>query len=316
MPAPKLVQQQMDTVRKNNYGVSSGTISITSSDRIPAPLTSNFDVFSVAAYWFDTMRAFFKDAGSRQDTWCSVESENGDGKVWHIVEGFGETTSVDAPYDVNLDVYLALPPFPWLDETRDNNADRFMRGASYNDIGQAALLRAKVKDGSAWDDPQAFVERGWLIGITSSKQDRMDGAGRYNTYIEGMVSYWDTLCDLVVETSRFTLGAPNGGKYGPGDFSARFWHHIILIANYIARNSTVIDSQMGWTDYLSQSFDAVKSAGEKATKVGADAVADTATWAANTAGAALGNAGARFLDGIGVWGIMFVGVLIWAHGGL
>lgn len=299
------VTRQIATMReKNGAGVS--TITTDGKDKVQVALLTQNDTVVIAAYWFTAMRSFFIDAQCVPLYW-SVASRHGEkwshsGEPDSITKGAGM---------IGLDEYLALPPFNWMAPDRSGASayaldDKFMCRPLVKGLDAAAAIRAKV------DDDIKSYSVGTLWTLYSGKQSSRDGAQSFELYARHMVNRWEALIGQVQKIRAYVLPSKDGGifKMSIDPQAHAFWQVCADIEADIQRQQDILKSMPSWDTWVSDSAHRVKDLAEDTIQTSADAAGQTAAWAANQAGKAAGAAGAGFMQGIGIWGLMFVAAMI------
>ncbi len=304
--------QQKDAVIQKNGGVYPGTMRWFGKT-VPVPMTTNFDVITIAAYYFTRMREFYLSKELQVYGYQSVASEGGQGEVWHKTDGLlGTKTGIDAPAfpagsELGLDIYLALPGFNKMDSTRDDPSVRFCPDKwAYESVWNAAYVRTLIENGHRYPT-------GWLTTFNSKYQKLSDSVrDTYNNYLYQGVGIWDSFIDAIFDMKKYYVLPKVGTGEFYGDFlrTKKFWETVARAHYWMATDEYRYQSQLGWSDWADNAGKAVKQSAETIVQEGAKATGDVAAWAANQAGQATGGFAASFLENVGLWGLAFVAILI------
>jgi len=286
------------------------------------PLTTNFDVMTIAAFWFSQMRDFFDSAKLDFKVWTMVHRQ----KPWYYGDRRSslDTWSKDDDFkdasmgglvtpNINtashaLDVYLSLPGSNMLDSERTDPADRFAT-STVTSVSQALALRTIVS--------KSPPDTGFLVTAYSQKETTADKIrGTYNKYVRNMVGHWDKLIAVVKKIDSYVVprtGGIPGEKFGDITSAKQFWMLIASIEEYMASNQLILNSQLTWGVWATTAGEATRIAAEKIIVTGSQLAGDGAAWAADQAGRAYGNFWGSFLDNVGLWGIAFVALLLYTR---
>lgn len=307
-------KQWQTTMKRNGTFVDNFKVG---SKSLPVPMTTNFDVYTIGAYWFTRMRQFLAAGEPEFFTWSAYRRDpNGDWQKEDIQDSgsLGEITLPDASVYivkaiVGLDVYLALPTRSMVDNDSSDPSDRFMQGFE-KDIKGATATRIIVNS-------SAKPSFGYLVNFKSLKASTADASvrGTYKNYLRNLMSRWESLIRSVVKTKSYVLPKPlsPGENFAALNEAKAFWQLIADIESYMGANQEILDSQITWSVWAENAGAATKKAAEQIISEGSTLAGDAAAWAADQAGRAYGNFYGSFLENVGLWGLAFVAVLVYLY---
>ncbi len=304
------VFQQHKTVLEKNGIVSAKATFSYQGKQIALPMTSTYDVITIAGYWFGAMKKFLDGVNANPHPWTYVVNEGG---AW-VKKGLPDNSP-----KMSLETYLALPGYNLLNSDSDSSHDRFLpytglSASAFNNPEQAAALRGEVKKDIGAARDKYLI--GTLYDLYSSQSTTADvwAGSSYNTYIRGLIPKWESLIRCVIDISKYNIpGKLPGEKFGELKLVKLFWETVASIAGYMDSNSDAKEAQTEWSTYLSNAGKATKNAAETIIKETAEATGKAAGWAANQAGSALGAGGRGFLGELGLWGLAFVSLIIFIY---